>query len=86
MTHTMTPSRIISVVTFLMDVANDYQFDKGHEDYMGFLNVGYGLEHDLTWKEIVSPYNRVFVLHLMDQLNLTTENGLDLEETIFLKK
>ena len=86
MTHTMTPSRIINVVTFLMDVANDYQFDKSHEDYMGFLNVGYGLQYDLTWKEIVNPNNRAFVLHVMDQLNLATENGLDLNETVFIKK
>ena len=86
MTHTMTPSRIINVVTFLMDVAHDYQFDKSHEDYLGFLNVGQGLEYDLTWMEIVKPANRTFVLHLMDQLNLTTENGLHLDETVFVKK
>jgi hypothetical protein len=71
-----------------MDVAHDYQFDKSSEDYLGFLNVGQGLEYDLTWMEIVNPSNRDFVLHIMDQLNLTTENGLhlDLEETIFVKK
>lgn len=86
MTHRMTPTRVINVVAFLMDVANDYQFDKSHEDYLGFLNVGNGLEYDLTWIEIVHPANRHFVLHIMDQLNLSTENGLHLDETIFVKK
>ena len=85
MTRTMTPGTVINVVRFLMNVANDRQLDQNHEDYIGFLNVGEGLENSKTWKEIVAPGNRSFILHIMDQLNLATEDGFDLEETVFIK-
>jgi hypothetical protein len=68
----------------LIDFRNDFQFDPESPDYLGFLNVGVDLldEEDAeTFRFIVN--NQDIYEPIMEKLGLTTEQGLDEEETVF---
>ena len=84
----MTKSEFVQVmkgVILLIDFRNDFQFDEEDPDYLGFLNTGVPLlsdEDGETFKFIIK--NQEFYKPVMDKLGLTTESGLDEEETVFV--
>lgn len=84
----MTKSEFVQVmkgVTLLMDFRNDFQFDMNDPDYLGFLNTGVPLlsdEDGETFRFIVG--NKDLYLELIEKLGLSTEHGLDEEETVFV--
>ena len=76
--------QIMKGVILLIDFRNDYQFDEENEDYLGFLNTGVDLLSDEdaeTFRFIVR--NQDQYLEVMEKLGLTTEWGLNEEETVF---
>ena len=83
----MTKSEFVQVmkgVTLLIDFRNDFQFDKEDPGYLGFLNTGVPLlsdEDGETFKFIIN--NQDQYASVMEKLGLTTEQGLDEEETVF---
>lgn len=84
----MTKSEFVQImkgVILLIDFRNDFQFDEEDPDYLGFLNTGVDLlspEDAETFRFIIS--NQEFYNPVMDKLGLTTESGLDEEETVFV--
>jgi hypothetical protein len=71
-------------VILLIDFRNDFQFDKEDPGYLGFLNTGVPLlsdEDGETFRFIVN--NQDQYASVMEKLGLTTEQGLDEEETVF---
>jgi hypothetical protein len=84
----MTKSEFVQVmkgVTLLIDFRNDFQFDPESPDYLGFLNTGVPLlsdEDGETFRFIVR--NKDLYLELIEKLGLSTEHGLDEEETVFV--
>lgn len=66
----------------------DYQFDLDHPLYLGFINVGIDLLPDPadkeTWTYICE--NRVLFMLVLPELGLATEAGLDIDETVFVRK
>lgn len=66
----------------------DYQFDFDHPLYHGFINVGIDLlpdpEDKETWTYICD--NRVLFMLILPELGLATEAGLDIDETVFVRK
>ncbi len=83
----MTKSEFVQImkgVILLIDFRNDFQFDKEDPGYLGFLNTGVPLlsdEDGETFKFIVN--NQDQYASVMEKLGLTTEQGLDEEETVF---
>jgi hypothetical protein len=84
----MTKSEFVQVmkgVTLLMDFRNDFQFDKEDPNYLGFLNTGVPVlsdEDGETFKFIVN--NQDQYASVMEKLGLTTEQGFDEDETVFV--
>ena len=83
----MTKSEFVQImkgVILLIDFRNDFQFDKEDPGYLGFLNTGVPLlsdEDGETFRFIVN--NQDQYASVMEKLGLTTEQGLDEEETVF---
>jgi hypothetical protein len=83
----MTKSEFVQImkgVILLIDFRNDFQFDKEDPGYLGFLNTGVPLlsdEDGETSKFIIN--NQDQYSSVMEKLGLTTEQGLDEEETVF---
>ena len=77
-----------NAIALLERFALDYQFDLDHPLYHGFLNVGIDLLPDPadreTWTYICE--NRVLFLLILPELGLATEAGLDIDETVFVRK
>lgn len=76
---------VIEGANLLKRFRNDFQFDRNSEDYLGFLNVGVDLlsEEDAeTFKFIVK--NQKIFKPLLEELGLTTEMGMNEEETVFV--
>lgn len=76
-----------NAIALLERFALDYQFDLDHPLYHGFLNVGLDLltgEDRETWTYICD--NRVLFMLVLPELGLATEHGLDLDETVFVRK
>ena len=77
-----------NAIALLERFALDYQFDLDHPLYHGFLNVGIDLLLDPadkeTWTYICE--NRVLFMLVLPELGLATEHGIDLDETIFVRK
>ena len=75
-------------IDLLESFALDYQFDLDHPLYHGFINVGVDLltkaEDRETWTYICD--NRVLFMLILPELGLATEEGLHLDETVFVKK
>ena len=66
----------------------DYQFDLDHPLYHGFINVGIDLLPDPevkeTWTYICE--NSDLFQRILPELGLATEEGLDIGETVFVRK
>jgi hypothetical protein len=91
MSTTTHHSSIIAVAELLGRISTDYQFDKAHPNYAGFMNVGVDLfvnDRDReTWWEVVDPENRTWVMPIIEALGMSVEGGkLYHDETIFVKK
>ena len=75
-------------IALLEGFANDFQFDETDPGYLGFINVGIDLLPDPadkeTWTYICE--NRVLFMLVLPELGLATEEGLDLDETVFVRK
>ena len=80
----MTKEDFKTGVLFLIGVRNDFQFDPMDPGYLGFLNCGEEITDDPGFK-IVVDHSEEFE-SIMDELNLTTESGFDIEETVFIIK
>lgn len=91
MSTTTHHSSIIAVAELLGRISTDYQFDKAHPDYKGYVNVGIGLfvnYRDLdTWWEAVDPRNIAWVMPIVEALGMSVKGGkLHAAETVFVKK
>lgn len=91
MSTTTHHSSIIAVAELLGRISADYQFDKAHPDYKGYVNVGVDLfvnDRDReTWWEAVDPGNIAWVMPIVEALGMSVEGGmLYPSETIFVKK
>jgi hypothetical protein len=73
-------------IDLLEGFALDYQFDLDHPLYHGFINVGIDLLPDPTDKETYICENRVLFMLVLPELGLATEEGLDIDETVFVRK
>jgi len=75
-------------IELLEGFALDYQFDLDHPLYHGFINVGIDTlpddEYRETWTYICD--NRALFTMVLPELGLATEEGLHLNETVFVKK
>lgn len=82
-------------MAMLESIMHDHQMVEGTNSYVGFLNVGtggympyvIGLSREqlkATWQYIVERAD-LFLL-IIDSLGMATEEGLHLEETVFVPK
>jgi len=81
----ITATQFKEAIDLLEKFRTDYQFNKEDEGYLGFLNVGPDLldESDRsTWFLILR--NPGVFMPIIHELGLETEEGLNLEETVFI--
>jgi hypothetical protein len=81
----ITATEFKEAIDLLEKFRTDYQFNKEDEGYLGFLNVGPDLldESDrLAWFLILR--NPGVFMPIIHELGLETEEGLHLEETVFI--
>ena len=79
---------IDELAPILETIANDYQFDKTHPDYLGFLNTDPASEWPEDAKhalEFLLNEERDLFYALIDQYNLDVESEPNMNEIIFLK-
>lgn len=86
MTHTDKIIRLQRTVNLIELVRRDYQLTKGHEDYLGFINLstdGLMVSESADLEAFVSLYNDAptLVKMLLYQVGLY-EAGVSLDETI----
>jgi len=77
----MTKEEFKAGVLFLIKVRNDYQFDLESPDYLGFLNCGEEITDDPGFLAVAKNPNEFE--SIMEELGLTTESGIDTDETVF---
>jgi hypothetical protein len=68
---------------FIKDIANDYQFDKSHPEYCGFLNINPS-EHRMGLS-FVYHYKTEFVTKLLRKYGIWYESVPNEEEVVFLE-
>lgn len=67
---------------FIKDIANDYQFDKSHPDYCGFLNIN-PAEHSMG-PAFVYHFNTQSVTNLLRKYGIWYESVPNIEEVVFI--
>ena len=85
----ITSEQFKKAIDLLQKVRDDFQLDKDHEGYLGFLTIGTDIwleEEDVpTWHLI---YDRFAIFKpIMHELGLEIEGGagfMNLEETVFI--
>jgi hypothetical protein len=77
----MTKEEFKAGVLFLHNVKNDYQFNPNDPGYLGFLNCGEDITDDPGFMIVVD--NQEEFKPIMEELGLTTEQGIHTEETVF---
>jgi hypothetical protein len=77
----MTKEEFKAGVLFLHNVKNDYQFNPNDPGYLGFLNCGEDITDDPGFMIVVD--NQEEFKPIMEELGLTTEQGIHAEETVF---
>lgn len=81
-------NRFKKAIALLESFAFDYQFDLDHPLYTGFINVGHdsfpNQDDRDTWAYICD--NRVLFMLILPELGLATEEGIYLDETVFVRK
>jgi hypothetical protein len=77
----MTKEEFKAGVLFLHNVKNDYQFNHNDPGYLGFLNCGEDITDDPGFMIVVD--NQEEFEPIMEELGLTTEQGIHAEETVF---
>lgn len=80
----------LEIMNAILDViAKDYQFDKEHEGYLGFLNCcpaeDWTQDENYTLSTFLTRERKVFN-KLLSERGLDIEAGADLEEIIFIEK
>lgn len=79
------PELFVKGVAFIKSISGDYQFDRGSEDYYGYVNVsieGMANENQKEWKYLCDNPN--LLKKVANELGLYLENGkVDVGETIF---
>jgi len=82
----ITATEFKEAIDLLEKFRTDYQFNKEDERYLGFLNVGLDILDDQedrsTWFLILR--NPGVFMPIIHELGLETEEGLNLEETVFI--
>ena len=82
----ITATEFKEAIDLLEKFRTDYQFNKEDERYLGFLNVGLDRLDDQedrsAWFLILR--NPGVFMPIIHELGLETEEGLHLEETIFI--
>jgi hypothetical protein len=78
----MKPSQFELGIKFLLNVKNDFQFDKTSPDYLGFLNCGRDITDDRGFMVIVEHQEEFEPI--MESLGISTESGIHEDETIFI--
>jgi len=81
----ITATEFKEAIDLLEKFRTDYQFNKEDESYLGFLNVGPHMldESDLAAWFLILRNPGVF-MPIIHEHGLETEEGLHLEETIFI--
>jgi hypothetical protein len=81
----ITATEFKEAIDLLEKFRTDYQFNKEDEGYLGFLNVGPDLldESDLATWFLICNRAQIF-MPIIHELGLETEEGLNLEETVFI--
>ena len=81
----ITATEFKEAIDLLEKFRTDYQFNKEDEGYLGFLNVGPDLldESDLAAWFLICNRAQIF-MPIIHELGLETEEGLHLEETVFI--
>ena len=78
----MKPSQFELGIKFLLNVKNDFQFDKTSPDYLGFLNCGHDITDDQGFMVIVEHQEEFEPI--MEALGIGTESGIHEDETVFI--
>jgi len=78
----MTKEEFKAGVLFLINVKNDFQFDYNSPGYLGFLNCGEDITDDPGFMIVVN--NQEEFEPILSGLRLTTEEGINAEETVFI--
>jgi hypothetical protein len=80
----ITATEFKEAIDLLEKFRTDYQFNKKDERYLGFLNVGPDLldESDQPAWFLILRNPGVF-MPIIHELGLETEDGLNLDETVF---
>jgi len=68
---------------FIKDIANDYQFDKSHSEYCGFLNINPS-EH-IMGTSFVNQFKTQQVTALLRKYGIWYESVPNLEEVVFIE-
>lgn len=78
--------KLKKAISLLEGFSYHYQLDHGHPLYLGFITVGHDMSQDEaeTWQYICD--NKVLFMLVLSELGLATEEGLDFEETVLVKK
>ena len=81
----ITATEFKEAIDLLEKFRTDYQFNKEDEGYLGFLNVGTHMldESDLAAWFLICNRAQIF-MPIIHELGLETEEGLHLEETVFI--
>ena len=80
----MTKEEFKAGVLFLLSVKNDFQFNPTSPGYLGFLNCGEDITDDPGFMIVVN--NQEEFEPILSGLRLTTEEGINAEETVFILK
>jgi hypothetical protein len=75
-------------VKFINHVRNDFQFDKKHPDYCGYLNVGIDMLNDELAPQFrhfvtLCKNNPVLGEKILEYVGLVIHGKIDLDETVF---
>ena len=81
----ITATQFKEAIDLLEKFRTDYQFNKEDKGYCGFLNVGPHIldESDLAAWFLICNRAQIF-MPIIHELGLETEEGLHLEETVFI--
>ena len=81
----ITATEFKAAIDLLEKFRTDYQFNKEDEGYLGFLNVGsHILDESVQAAWFLICTRAQIFMPIIHELGLETEEGLNLEETVFL--
>jgi hypothetical protein len=78
----MTKEEFKAGVLFLISVKNDFQFNPNSPGYLGFLNCGEEITDDPGFMIVVN--NQEEFEPILSGLRLSTEEGINADETVFV--